>query len=184
MFDLAPYRLSVNLSELARKCRISLVRWPLADPLGCFPVDAILPETKHAGSLNLGKTPTRSGSRSMADPSSPVCSGLVSWAQPQRDMGGLHRLLDHCYQFLTQLIQVHLMAQRGTESSKCAGRIILAPVEAAVNAPLDAPPHRLEQGGYGQGRADDGPLVLQRLPDEPTQEELQQRDTAEVDQGQ
>jgi len=55
MFDLAPYRLSVNLSELARKCRISLVRWPLADPLGCFPVDAILPETKHAGSLNLGK---------------------------------------------------------------------------------------------------------------------------------
>src|SRR6266699_1730632 len=62
------------------------------------------------------------------------------WATyPQGDMGRLHRLLHHGEQLLAQLIQVHLIAQRGTESGGKLGGVILAAIEATVNLGLDAP---------------------------------------------
>ena len=37
-------------------------------------------------------------------------SRLFRFAQPQRDMRRLHRLLDHCHQLLAQRVQIHLVA--------------------------------------------------------------------------
>jgi hypothetical protein len=45
----------------------------------------------------------------------------------------LHRLLDDVEQVLTQLGQVHLIVESGTECSKCAGCIIFAAIETAIN---------------------------------------------------
>src|SRR6266567_7365882 len=67
-----------------------------------------------------------------------VFSGWFSWTQPQRDMGGLHRLLHHGHQLLARLSQVKLIAQRSTEGLDDSGRIILATVETAVNDGLEA----------------------------------------------
>ena len=44
-----------------------------------------------------------------------MCSVVFRWTQPQRDMCWLHRLLHDCEQVLTQLAQVHFIAQRGAE---------------------------------------------------------------------
>ena len=73
-----------------------------------------------------------------AAPSRLVFSGGFSWAQPQRDMRRLHRLLQHGQQFLPQLIQVHFLPQGGAEGSQRLGRIIFATVEAPINHILDA----------------------------------------------
>src|SRR5260370_5540769 len=54
-------------------------------------------------------------------------------------MGRLHGLLHHLQQLRTQLVQVHLIAQRGTESSHDLRCIIFAAIEAAIDDPLDAP---------------------------------------------
>src|SRR5437764_6660346 len=91
-----------------------------------------------------------------------------SWPQPERDMRGLHRLLHRRHQFLPQLIQIHLIAQGRTESSKRPCRIILTSVEAAVNDLLDASAKRLEKGRDGQGGDDDGDAVV--VADNTTQE--------------
>jgi len=39
-----------------------------------------------------------------------MCSVVFRWTQPQRDMRGLHRLLNGCYQVLAQLAQVYFIA--------------------------------------------------------------------------
>ncbi len=52
-------------------------------------------------------------------------------------MGWLHRLLDHRNEMLTQLRQIDLIAQDRTEGRHRASSIILAPVEATVNDPLN-----------------------------------------------
>src|SRR5216683_6379482 len=72
------------------------------------------------------------------------------WTQPQRDMLWLHRLLYDHQQLLAQLVQVHLLAQRCTESCYDLGCIILPSVEAPVDDPLDATAQWLEQGVDGQ----------------------------------
>src|SRR6266446_8570032 len=68
-----------------------------------------------------------------AEPSRLVLSIRCRWAQPERDMGRLHRLLDDGEQRLPQLIRVHLMTQGGAEGSQRLGRIILAAIEAPIN---------------------------------------------------
>src|SRR6266699_2029221 len=62
---------------------------------------------------------------------------LLGLTQPERDVRWLHRLLHHGHQLFTQLIQVKLMAQRGTESLEGFGCVILAAIEAAINHFLD-----------------------------------------------
>ena len=76
---------------------------------------------------------------------------LVELGQPQRDMRWLHRLLHDSNQLLTQLVQVHLIAQRGTEGSYDFSSIIFATIEVAVNDVLEAPPQRLGEGRNHQG---------------------------------
>ncbi len=46
----------------------------------------------------------------MADPSLLVFSVPFNWTQPERDMRGLHRILNDVEQVLTQLAQVYLTA--------------------------------------------------------------------------
>ena len=53
--------------------------------------------------------PLLKGRRSAA-PSRLLCAGLFRWAQPERDMCRLHGFLNDVEQVLTQLIQVHLIA--------------------------------------------------------------------------
>ena len=77
-------------------------------------------------------------SKSIGDPS----LGLVDHVrlrrgQPQGDVRWLHRLLHHCYQLLPQLVQLDLVAQRGTKSRQGLGCVILAAIEAAINNLLD-----------------------------------------------
>src|SRR6266542_6733461 len=58
---------------------------------------------------------------------------LGPWlAQPQRCLGGLHRLVDHGEQLCGQRVQVDLLAQAGNERLNGAGRVVAAPVEAPV----------------------------------------------------
>ena len=67
---------------------------------------------------------------------------LVVWlAQPERDMCGLHRLLDHCQQMLAQVIQIYLIPQGGAEGRRSLLGIIPAPIEAPVNDRSDLTAH-------------------------------------------
>jgi hypothetical protein len=47
------------------------------------------------------------------------------WAQPQRDVCWLHRLLNNCNELFAQLIQVYFHAQCRTESCQGVSSIIM-----------------------------------------------------------
>src|SRR6266699_6511647 len=104
--------------------------------------------------------------------------GWFRWTQPERDMGWLHRLLHHRQQALAQLVQVHLVAQGGTESGQGLSGVILAAVETPVNNPLDALAERLEQNVDRQRGEDNSHAVV--LADDATQERLQANHQAHV----
>ena len=53
-------------------------------------------------------------------------------------MRWLHGLLDDCDQVLTQLAQVHFVAQCGTECSERVSGIVFATIETVVNTLLNA----------------------------------------------
>src|SRR5512132_474477 len=90
---------------------------------------------------------------------------FVRWSKPQRYRRWLHRLVSHREQLPGEGIEVDLVAQPGAERLDGLGRVVLTPVEAAVNSSLDATPSRLEQGGHGQGDA--GHRPARRLPADP-----------------
>jgi len=98
-------------------------------------------------------------------------------------MGGLHRLVDHGDQFLSQLLQVHLMAQGCIERFQRFGCIVLAAVEAAINDPLDAMAQGLEEGSDHQGRGDNDQGIL-LLAEESAQQGTKDEHEAHVEQGQ
>src|SRR6266699_3624063 len=125
----------------------------------------------------------RSGSRRRATPSSRLFAGWVGWRQPEPDMGGLHGLGDHGDQFLSQLLQVHLMAQGGAEGFQRLSGIVLAAVEAAINDSLHAMAQRLEEGSDHQGRGDNDQGVL-LLTQESAQQGTKDEHQAHVEQGQ
>src|SRR6266540_3997617 len=62
----------------------------------------------------------------------PASSPLVGRPQPQRDRGGLHRLVDHGKQLRGQRVEVDLCAQADAERLDGLGRVVAAPVEAPV----------------------------------------------------
>jgi hypothetical protein len=69
-------------------------------------------------------------------PDRPLVHVGVSWpgfAKPQREIRGLHSLLDHCQQILIQLLQVHLLAKGVAEARHHPGRIVLAAIEPAAH---------------------------------------------------
>src|SRR5713226_3881175 len=92
----------------------------------------------------------RRGNTKINSPRSLVFSILFRWTQPERDMCWLHRLLHHGQQVIVQLVQVHLLAQRGTVGCHDLGGVILAAIEAPINDALNALAQWLEQGGYDQ----------------------------------
>jgi hypothetical protein len=65
--------------------------------------------------------------------------------QPQRDMGRLHSLPYHPYQFAVQRLQVCLIPQSGRETFERLPRVVLFPVEAPVDKALDTPPQGLNR---------------------------------------
>src|SRR5919112_3940008 len=76
--------------------------------------------------------------------------GSLIGAQPQRDVGRLHRLPHYVHQFVIQRLQVRLIPQLCSEGLQGLSCIILPAVEAAVNEALHPPTQRVEQGGYGE----------------------------------
>jgi hypothetical protein len=60
------------------------------------------------------------------------------WAQPQRDMGWLHRLPYHHFQFVVQGVQVRLVPQFECKALEGLSSIVLASIEAAVYVRLNS----------------------------------------------
>jgi hypothetical protein len=73
-------------------------------------------------------------------------------------MRGLHRLLHHGDELLAQLLQVHLMAQRGAKGCQGTCCIIFAAVEAAIYSCLDTLAQGVEEGKDSEGGDNDSNL--------------------------
>ena len=56
--------------------------------------------------------------------------------EPHRDVGGLHRLLDHDAEVSAQRLEVDLLAQPRTERLQGVLRVVAAAVEAPVDEAL------------------------------------------------
>src|SRR5215210_682374 len=69
-------------------------------------------------------------------------------AQPQRDVGGLHRLPHHPYQVVAQGVQVCLISELGREGFERLCCVVLPAIEAPVYEALNATTQWIEQGGY------------------------------------
>jgi hypothetical protein len=68
--------------------------------------------------------------------------GLFRWlagTKPEREMSGLHSLSYRHQQLLTQLVQIHLLAQRLTKACQDLGRVILATIKPSIHQLLHAP---------------------------------------------
>src|SRR5215203_4331237 len=66
-------------------------------------------------------------------------------AQPQRDVGWLHRLPYHPYQIVAQCLKVCFVPELGRECFQGLSRVVLATVEEPVYKCMDSAPKRLEQ---------------------------------------
>src|SRR5919112_3143080 len=108
--------------------------------------------------------------------------GSLIGAQPQRDVGRLHRLPHYVHQFVIQSLQVRLIPQLCSEGLQGLSCIILPAVEAAVNEALHPPTQRVEQSGYGERGGYDSQGGLLACQD--AQEGLQADHASYVDQGQ
>src|SRR5215203_4678368 len=75
--------------------------------------------------------------------------------QPQRDVLRLQRLAYNPRNVVVERLEVRFVAQPGGEGFEGLSRVVLAPVEAAIDKRLDAAPQRVEQCRYHQGRYDD-----------------------------
>src|SRR6266851_4443247 len=94
-------------------------------------------------------------------------------------MRWLHRLFHYRHQLFAQRVQVHLLAQRGTEGGHYLGSVVLAAVEATINNPLKTIAQRLEEGRDGQSGDDDGHTAV--LADDAPQQRLQANHQANID---
>src|SRR5215203_3696515 len=83
----------------------------------------------------------------------------------------LHRRSKDRKQLHVQLLQVRLVAQSGREVFQRPPGVVLLAIETPVYETLYAPPQRVEQSGYRQGRSDDGQLTV--LPGYRGQETLE-----------
>src|ERR671920_1250857 len=76
-------------------------------------------------------------------------------AQPQSDVGGLHRPAHDPDEVVAQGVEIRLVSKLGREGLQRLYRIVLPTVEAAVDKALDAAPQGVKQGGYRQGGGHD-----------------------------
>src|SRR5919112_5041451 len=72
-------------------------------------------------------------------------------AQPQSDVGGLHRPAHDPDEVIAQGVEIRLVPELARENLQRLYSIVGPTVEAAVDEALDAAPQRVEQGGYRQG---------------------------------
>src|SRR5215208_5053027 len=136
---------------------------------------------------NSPRTPAGQGSLAMMRLlTRPRSSLLAIWgrlgAQPQRDVGGLHRLPHHPYQVVAQCLKVSFIAQLHREPFERLGCVVFAPVEATVYETLRALPQRSKKGCYQEGRGHDREGGL--LAREGDEGSLHHDDTAEVNRDQ
>src|SRR5215210_4774760 len=100
-------------------------------------------------------------------------------AQPQRDVGGLHRPPHDLDEVVAQGVEIRLVSKLGREALQRLYRIVLPTVEAAVDKALDAAPQRVEQGGYRQGGGHHHELGF--LTGQSAEEQLEHDNAAEVE---
>ncbi len=93
-------------------------------------------------------------------------------------MRRLHRLLHDSNQFFAQLAQIDLIAQGGTESGHYLGRIVLVPVEAAINDGLKTMAQESKESGDGQSGNHERNGI--GLVEQPTQQGLQAEYQAKI----
>jgi hypothetical protein len=79
-------------------------------------------------------------------------AAMLALPEPQRDVRGLHGRAHDPAQLGVQRVERHLVAQARGERLERALRVVLAPVEAAVDRPLDAGTRGAEQRGAGSCR--------------------------------
>src|SRR5215203_2425792 len=100
-------------------------------------------------------------------------------AQPQRDVGRLHRAPHDPDEVIAQGVEIRLVSKLAREDFQRLYRIVLPTVEAAVDKALDAAPRRVEQGGYRQGGGHHHELGS--LAGHSAEEQLEHDDAAEVE---
>lgn len=105
----------------------------------------------------------------------------VIGAQPERNNGWLHSLLNHTYEVGTQSVQVSLLAQLGREGFQRLSSVILPPVEKPIYERLDNLPERGEQRSYHESGHYYGELRLLLLTDERSPHRLRYCHAAEID---
>ncbi len=99
-----------------------------------------------------GKLPSAAKPHGMCRPAL-VLGRTAGMPQPQRHLGWLHRLVDHCEQLGGERFQLDLLAQADAEPLDRLGRVVAAAVEALIDGCLDALPRRLKQRCHCQRRA-------------------------------
>ena len=77
-------------------------------------------------------------------------------AQPQRDVGRLHRLVYHSYEVVAQCIQIRLVSELGRQGFESLSGVVLLAVEAPVYEGLYATPQGIEESSNHEGGDDDG----------------------------
>src|SRR5215210_8120261 len=75
--------------------------------------------------------------------------------QPQRHVLRLHGLPDYGYEIRTQIVQVRLLPQSGSEAFQRLLGVVFVPVETTIDEGLEAAPQGVEERGYRQGRGHD-----------------------------
>jgi hypothetical protein len=76
-------------------------------------------------------------------------------AQPQRDVGWLHRLPYHSHKFGVKRIEVRLVPEFGREGFQGLPSVVLPPVEATVDERLEATTQWVEHRSYQEGGCND-----------------------------
>src|SRR5438874_2488149 len=127
---------------------------------------------------------SRSRSRRSVAPSCLGFSVRCRWAQPERDMTGLHRFIDDREQILAQLAQVNFIPQRCAERLQRFSSIILATIETSVDDGLNASSQGLEESRNGEGRDHKGDGRLGELAGEQAYQRAETDDQTNVDQSQ
>src|ERR671911_1047761 len=103
-------------------------------------------------------------------------------AQPQGDVGWLHRLPYHPNQIVAQCFKVCFVPQPGGESIEGLSGIVLPTIEAPVYKGLNTSSQGAEQRCYHQGGDDDGELGLLFLAGERSKDYLGRRHAPEIHQ--
>src|SRR5215218_3936157 len=136
------------------------------------------PASRTAATTRAGRAARRDMPREPAEPEE-VALGTV--AQPERQMHRLHRLGEHAEQLAVQAVDVHLVAQMGGEALERERGVVLVPVEAPVDHPLDPSARGPEQGRDRERRSGDceARVLSQRVDDQLQHEDGQQVGGAE-----